>query len=179
MKSMPPSNGLSARAKTVCKSAACVRGILWERQSMKCPACFNELTEFRVGNLTVDVCQGGCGGIWFDAFELQEVDEEREAAGEPLLNIQRDERLVVDKSRKRECPRCAGVKLHRHFFSAKRRVEVDQCPGCAGYWLDAGELALIRAEKSQAATAEQAGQFSISIDVIRYLYHLRTEQRRP
>ena len=101
----------------------------------------------------MDACQGGCGGIWFDAFELQKVDEESEAAGEPLLHIQRDERLVVDPSRKRECPRCAGVKLHRHFFSAKRRVEVDQCPNCGGYWLDAGELALIRAEKTQAATA--------------------------
>jgi Zn-finger nucleic acid-binding protein len=95
---------------------------------MKCPACFNELTELQVGSLTVDACQGGCGGIWFDAFEMEKVDKEHEAAGEPLLNIRRDERLVVDPSRKRECPRCAGIKLHRHFFSAKRRVEVDQCP---------------------------------------------------
>ena len=39
---------------------------------MKCPACFNELTELQVGNLTVDACQGGCGGIWFDAFETAE-----------------------------------------------------------------------------------------------------------
>jgi uncharacterized protein len=37
---------------------------------MKCPACFNELTQLQVGSLVVDVCQGGCGGIWFDAFEL-------------------------------------------------------------------------------------------------------------
>jgi uncharacterized protein len=146
---------------------------------MKCPACFNELTQFQVGDLTVDVCQGGCGGIWFDAFELQKVDEAREIAGEPLLHIQRDEGLIIDQSRKRECPRCAGVKLHRHFFSAKRRVEVDQCPNCAGYWLDAGELALIRAENSQSKIAQHAGQSSVSTEVIRYLYRLQTEQRRP
>jgi uncharacterized protein len=146
---------------------------------MKCPACFNELTAFQVGDFTVDVCHGGSGGIWFDAFELQKVDEERETAGEPLLHIQRDERLIVDQSRKRECPRCVGVKLHRHFFSAKRRVEVDQCPNCAGYWLDAGELALIRAEKSQAVITEQVGRSSISTEMIRYLYRLRTEHRRP
>jgi Zn-finger nucleic acid-binding protein len=146
---------------------------------MKCPACFNELTELQVGSLPVDVCQGGCGGIWFDAFELQKVDEESESAGGPLLSIQRDERLVLDFSRKRECPRCAGIKLHRHFFSTKRRVEVDQCPNCGGYWLDAGELAMIRAEKTRAATAEQAGQSGISNDVIRYLYRLQTEDRRP
>ena len=92
---------------------------------MKCPACFHPLTQVQVGSLQVDVCQGGCGGIWFDAFELQRVDEERESAGEPLLQIQRDERVLVDPSRKRECPRCPGIKLQRHFFSAKRRIEVD------------------------------------------------------
>jgi len=146
---------------------------------MKCPACLNELTELQVGSLTVDGCQGGCGGIWFDAFELQKVDEEWEAEGECLLDIQRDERLVVDSSRKRECPRCSDMKLQRHFFSAKRRVEVDECPNCGGYWLDAGELAMIRAEKTQAAAPGSAGQSGISKDVIRYLYRLQTEDQRP
>jgi len=146
---------------------------------MKCPACANKLTPLPVCNLIVDVCHGGCGGIWFDAFELQRVDEEHEAAGEPLLNIRHDPRLVVDKSRKRECPRCPGVKLRRHFFSAKRRVAVDECPSCGGCWLDAGELALIRAEKSQAATAHRVAEGTISIDVIRYVYRLRTEQLGP
>jgi len=144
---------------------------------MKCPACFNELTQLQVGNLTVDACQGGCGGIWFDAFELQRVDEEQEEAGERLVNIQRDERIRVDPTRKRECPRCEGIKLQRHFFSAKRRVEVDQCPNCGGYWLDAGELAQIRAERS-GADAEQAAEHNISADVIRYLYKLQTESRK-
>jgi uncharacterized protein len=142
---------------------------------MKCPACFNELTQMQVGKLVVDVCQDGCGGIWFDAFELQQVDEETEPA-EPLLHIRRDSRVVIDPVRKRDCPRCAGVKLHRHFFSAKRRVEVDQCPNCAGYWLDAGELAQIRAEKSETAGTEQ-GPHTISGDFIRYLYRLQQEHR--
>jgi Zn-finger nucleic acid-binding protein len=139
---------------------------------MKCPACFNELSQVQVGSLVVDVCQGGCGGIWFDAFELERVDEEGEVAGEPLLKIRRDQDIVVDPARKRECPKCDGVKLHRHFFSAKRRVQVDQCPNCGGYWLDSGELAQIRAEKDAAAAAEQMRQSSLSSADIRYLYRL-------
>jgi len=145
---------------------------------LKCPACFNNLTQTQVGSVTVDVCQGGCGGIWFDGFELQRVDEEHETAGERLLNIQRDERVQVDFSRKRQCPRCTEMILQRHFFSAKRQVEVDECPNCGGYWLDAGELAKIRAEKSQAAAAEKASQSSVSSEVIRYLYRLQTESRK-
>ena len=143
---------------------------------MKCPACFNELTETQVGQVKVDVCYGGCAGIWFDAFELQQVDEVEEAAGEHLLEVPHDPKVVVDFSRKRDCPRCAGIKLQRHFFSAKRNVEVDQCPNCGGYWLDDGELARIRAEKYQATTPKP-GTRTVSSEVIRYLYRLKTEKR--
>jgi len=144
---------------------------------MKCPACFNELTPLQVGVVTVDVCQGGCGGIWFDAFELQRVDEQNEAAGEWLLDIQRDDTIQVDSSRKRECPRCEGVKLKRHFFSAKRQVEVDECPGCGGYWLDAGELERIRQETEEARIVRQARQPGLTGSVVRYLYQMRQEPR--
>ena len=34
--------------------------------------------------------------------------------------------------------------MMRHFFSVKQGVEVDECPSCAGFWLDAGELRQIR-----------------------------------
>ena len=145
---------------------------------MKCPACFNELSQVQVGSLIVDICQGGCGGIWFDAFELQRVDEEEETAGERLLHIDRDPQIKVDSTRKRECPKCAGVKLQRHYFSARRKVEVDECPNCAGYWLDSGELAQIRLEKTETAQEQQSRRTQLSPEVIRYLYRLKTEARK-
>ena len=144
---------------------------------MKCPACFNELVEIQVGDVLVDVCQGGCGGVWFDAFELHRVDDSGEA-GEPLLHIRKNEGIVVDFNRKRDCPRCEGIKLHRHYFSARRKVQVDQCPNCGGYWLDAGELAQIREERTGSQAAEKAHQSSISSEFIRYLYRLEHEHRR-
>ncbi len=143
---------------------------------MKCPACYNTLSGLQVGKLVVDVCHA-CGGIWFDAFELQHVDEQEEAAGERLLQIGRDPQVVVDPTRKRSCPRCPEIKLHRHFFSAKRQVQVDQCPNCGGYWLDAGELAAIRAEKGQAADLERMQEGFVSGATIRYLYRLHLERR--
>jgi Zn-finger nucleic acid-binding protein len=36
--------------------------------------------------------------------------------------------------------------MMRHFFSVKRRITVDECPNCGGYWLDVGELAAVRTE---------------------------------
>ena len=80
-------------------------------------------------------------------------------------DIERDPHLHVDSSRKRACPKCSGVKLKRRYFSAKRRIEIDECPGCGGYWLDAGELEKIRDEMDQVAReneAQAAGQMQRS-----------------
>jgi Zn-finger nucleic acid-binding protein len=124
---------------------------------MKCPACPNQLQQMTVGDVTVDVCKGGCGGIWFDNFEFKKFDEPHESAGEALLDIERDESTVVDPTAKRNCPKCGDIVMMRHFFSVKKQVGVDECPGCAGIWLDAGELNQIRSmfdteqERHQAA----------------------------
>jgi uncharacterized protein len=111
---------------------------------MKCPACENELTEITAGEIKVDICKGGCGGVWFDWFELSKVDEPLEYAGEELLNVERNVDLALDFDRKRFCPRCEGMPMMRHFFSFKRQVTLDECPQCAGFWLDTGELTELR-----------------------------------
>jgi Zn-finger nucleic acid-binding protein len=143
---------------------------------MKCPACFNPLTEIRVGGIAVDICQGGCGGIWFDAFELQRLEKLAENQAPTLPNVARDPGLKVDPSRKRDCPRCDGIKLQRHFSSAKRRVEVDECPNCGGYWLDAGELDGIRREQAEKAATGEIRGAGVSLAAIRHLYRLKTGQ---
>jgi len=83
--------------------------------------------------------------------------------------------VAVDFTRKRSCPRCPDVKFKRHFFSARRRVEVDHCPNCGGYWLDRGELAGIRAEKVEEAAAKAKPKSRLTPEMIRYLYRQRLE----
>lgn len=123
---------------------------------MKCPACGNTMTEKSIGGVPLDVCEGGCGGIWFDWFELQKFDESHEHAGEELLNIARDENVVVDHDRKRPCPRCTDIIMMRHFFTPKMQVEVDECPKCGGFWLDPGELRSIREQFADEAERDES-----------------------
>lgn len=111
---------------------------------MNCPACDRPLQPLKAGSITVDACIGGCGGIWFDAFEMQKVDESHERMGEPLLDIPCDPSVQVDFDRRRKCPRCETVVMLRHTHKDNPAVQVDECPGCGGFWLDAGELGLIR-----------------------------------
>jgi Zn-finger nucleic acid-binding protein len=115
------------------------------------------MEEVTIEGIAVDVCREGCGGIWFDAFELKKVDEKHESAGESLLDYGRREDIAVDHSGRHTCPKCLDMLMMRHFFSVKQAVEVDECPSCGGFWLDAGELAGIRdqfeneEEKKEAA----------------------------
>ena len=125
---------------------------------MNCPACGNELREIGVGEFRVDACRGGCGGIWFDRFELDKVDEPYEAPGELLYDIPYDKEIRVDASKRRHCPRCGDVVMMRHFFSVKREVAVDECPACGGFWLDRGELRAIRSLFESEEARREAGE---------------------
>jgi len=111
---------------------------------MKCPACSSQLQQISVSDVTVDVCKGGCGGIWFDHFEIKKFDEPHESAGDKLLQTERDAELTVDHTKKLKCPKCDDIVMMRHFFSIKKEVQVDECPACGGFWLDSGELGKIR-----------------------------------
>jgi Zn-finger nucleic acid-binding protein len=126
-----------------------------------CPACGHALSTKTVGDLTVDVCAGGCGGIWFDNQELQKVDNSSETLGDQLLDIPVDPHVQVDQTQRYHCPKCeARPIMMRHFESVKRRATVDQCPSCNGYWLDAGELRTIRGEyETQAARDTEADAY--------------------
>src|ERR1043166_5518693 len=74
---------------------------------MDCPACGEILVGRIMEDLTIDACERACGGIWFDARELERVDDPSDTLGEALLDIPYDSRCAVDLSRKRQCPRCS------------------------------------------------------------------------
>jgi Zn-finger nucleic acid-binding protein len=116
------------------------------------------MQQMTIDDVAVDVCEGGCGGIWFDNFELKKFDEPHEGAGQALLDIECNPQVVLDHSKRLDCPKCNMIMM-RHFFSITHKVEVDECPSCAGFWLDAGELRQIRSlfetEQEREKAADQ------------------------
>src|SRR5437867_12494656 len=134
---------------------------------MICPGCGNNLSQLIAGGVVLDVCSGGCGGIWFDSFELQKIEAAQEATDDLEISVSRDANRAVDYAKRRSCPKCNNVVLMRHYFSKLRQVVVDECPNCAGFWLDAGELEKIRAER-QAIEAEEKSKAILKRLNVRY-----------
>lgn len=122
----------------------------------------------------VDWCERGCRGIWFDAFELRQIDEKHEHPESPILLSEAlpAQPRAAERTDKVACPRCETVKLRRHYFSVKRQVLVDSCPQCGGHWLDAGELVQIRQQFNNAEAREAAAIREID----EHLEPLRHEQ---
>ena len=92
------------------------------------------------GGMTLDVCYGGCGGIWFDASELERVSARAATTLHTIWNVPVSN---VKLTEPRWCPRCPELVLERKWFSDLKQVEIDQCPKCGGIWLDAGEFSRI------------------------------------
>lgn len=141
-----------------------------DKDNLICPACDNVLTQTKVSNIVVDVCQDGCGGIWFDKNELKNFDEKHEIA-DGLLNIKKNENIKVDYNRERRCPKC-GIKLFRHFSSIKMQIEIDECTRCEGFWLDDKELESIRNEfeneaEKLAASEEYFHNYAVELNTKR------------
>lgn len=107
-----------------------------------CPACQRPLIELEVGGVVLDVCHGGCGGIWVDEGELEKID----GTGDFTLNVPIDASSAVDHAQPRTCPRCDGKSQMRQVEvgSGEGGATIDTCPACGGTWLDHGELERIK-----------------------------------
>lgn len=111
---------------------------------MDCPRTGQPMEEVEINGVKVDISTG-CGGIWFDNFELEKFDEKNESAGEKLIAASKKYLDTnVDTSARLQSPKNPDVTMMRHFFSVREKIEIDECPETGGIWLDPGELKKIR-----------------------------------
>ncbi|MCE9547425.1 MAG: zf-TFIIB domain-containing protein [Planctomycetia bacterium] len=101
------------------------------------------MTEEDFGGVKVDVCAGGCKGIWFDWLELVKLDEKDEGLGQALDEALHSPRVNDGNRGVINCPKC-NVPMHRHLYKSDKEVNVDECYPCGGFFLDSGELSHIR-----------------------------------
>jgi Zn-finger nucleic acid-binding protein len=127
---------------------------------MQCPACKESLKEIKAGDIDVDVCGDGCGGIWLDDLEIKKFDEPCELAAETIFEAVAGAKKAATVLQVRQCPKCEDEILWRRSYDHMGKVEVDQCPECSGIWLDTEELEQIRGQfKTEAERLNAADKF--------------------
>ena len=121
---------------------------------MKCPRTGSQLKKVKVGGITVDVSTE-CGGVFFDHLELSNFQNSGDIRGEALAkHIRQFNSHLLNEKERIKCPKCIDIVMMRRYYSPLKVIEIDECPGCAGIWLDTGELEKI--QNNQLSGAELA-----------------------
>ena len=110
---------------------------------MECPVCSKGMIEQDLGGVKVDVCKDGCKGLWFDWSELVKLDEKNEGFGNALKEALAYQRTNDDNRGQIMCPKCKKTMI-THKYQSSKEVNVDECYLCGGFFLDSGELRVIK-----------------------------------
>lgn len=106
---------------------------------MLCPRTNTPLEPILVGGITVFTSEQG--GVFFDNSQIFKFSSPELKHSQVLLKyLSNYTDGEVDVSMRLNCPKCTSIVMMRRYFSPLKAVEIDECPSCAGIWLDSGEL---------------------------------------
>lgn len=121
-----------------------------EAEKLVCPECGGALHEvFAEANygrvLLLEQCRG-CGGVWFDRFELYFV------TGRSMKDLEAIDRATFtakppDEAGKGLCPKCEKPLAVFADPNLPKDALIERCAGCSGLWLNRGELGRYAAHK--------------------------------
>ncbi len=112
---------------------------------MQCPRTHTKLNHVKVGGVPVYISQA-CGGVFLEMHALPLFEKSEEKRGEVLVkHLSQFQAPLPDLNIRIRCPVCTDTVMSRRFYSPLHVVEIDECPGCGGIWLDGGELAKLQA----------------------------------
>lgn len=107
-------------------------------QQMRCPNADGVLRPVQASSrlgapVMLDQCDH-CGGVWFDKFELFQVDE---AEARALDKVDREKlRYPQGSSEEPRCPRCGKGLVVFSDPNIPANIQMFMCGGCEGFWIN-------------------------------------------
>ena len=87
---------------------------------------------------------------WDERKKAQEdeyfVKKERELLAKLKAKQESETKAAADKTALMRCPKCGEPLKARSF----QKIEIDQCTGCNGIWLDAGEMEQVAGKENDS-----------------------------
>jgi len=108
----------------------------------KCPNADGKLLPVQASSrfgspVMLDQCET-CGGVWFDKFELFQVDE---TEARNLDKVDREKlRYPQGSSEKPACPRCGAVLEAFSDPNIPANIQMLMCGSCEGFWINHGDI---------------------------------------
>lgn len=110
-------------------------GVFWSG-AMRCPKCRADMEQIEHGETEIDRCSI-CGGIWFDAGEVEVMLNKEAAMAIDTGDAGQGKQLnLIDEY---DCPRCGGD-MERKVDPQQTHIWYETCSACEGSFFDAGEF---------------------------------------
>lgn len=138
-----------------------------------CPECGGVLHEvYAAANygrvLLLDQCSG-CGGVWFDRWELYFVTEKsiKDLEGFDASSFVAP---VAPSLAKGQCPKCEKELAVFTDNNLPKDALIERCSGCNGLWLNRGELGKYAAHRKTFSAKRQApDNGTAELDTLKHL----------
>ena len=122
---------------------------------MICPVCKKVMLVIEYNEIELDYCNQ-CGGVWFDAGELELMLKSADTENDMLKNIF-NSMGAATKEGKRRCPLCN--KNMKKVNIGQPDILIDACEQGEGLWCDGGEiLKLVKQFPAQPSGEDSAEQ---------------------
>jgi len=102
--------------------------------AMNCPKCNAQLQSFVHQGVEIERC-GGCGGLWFDVFEHEEL---RELSGSDAIDTGAPAKVPAGTG-SGLCPK-DQQRLFSMVVAGQPHIAYESCGLCHGVFFDAGEF---------------------------------------
>src|SRR4051812_31903893 len=120
----------------------------------RCPSCFVSMTRVEVEGLKSCTCPS-CFGTWIGSIMLTRLVRSPapgEGGGATLQELAETVN-ASNTAEKLRCPQCEK-EMAKDKFHPMVPVGIDRCKRCSMVWLNAGELALLRALYHELMTTD-------------------------
>ena len=108
---------------------------------MNCPKCNAAMNTVQHEGVEIERCSG-CAGLWFDAFEHEELKELTSSASVDSAPAESSSSHAGGTG---ACPKCTA-KMIQMVVASQPHISYESCPTCHGVFFDAGEFADFRDE---------------------------------
>ena len=144
-----------------------------ETKKLICPECGGVLHEvYAAANygrvLLLDQCRG-CGGVWFDRWELYFVTDKsiKDLEG---IDARSFIAPVAPSPAKGQCPKCEKELSVFTDNNLPKDALIERCPGCSGLWLNRGELGKYASHrKTFNAKRQDSDNGTAELDTLKHL----------
>jgi uncharacterized protein len=108
---------------------------------MLCPNCQKQLKEIKGkshygATIKLNQCEN-CGGIWFDDWELFEL-EEKEVKELEEIEAEKFRESYVDDKKGKMCPVCITPLKRVRDIGIPSAITMEDCQNCGGIWMNHG-----------------------------------------